>query len=292
MFAGVVLPSSARDSRPLSTQTFASGRLCSSRRACRSSRAGCGTVGSATMLPVGVVVVAPTTTVCPASPALTVFGTHRDELVERQEQVGLLAEPVRARGGAAREAQVADDRAGLLRQPDLVEAAHVIAVEHRGGAEHLRHRHDAGAADPGDAQRELVVGHDERGLGRDRRGVGQALPGPNRPLTVPPTLPPARCGAPASVARRRRASTVMNDGQSPSRHEKSRLQVVWSISVLRPNGVSIGCTERQLLTSPQSPQPSQMRWLITTRWFGVATSPRLRSAPRLAPRSPGRGSAR
>jgi hypothetical protein len=75
---------------------------------------------------------------------------------------------------------------------------------------------------------------------------------------------------------------VMNDGQSPSRHEKSRLHVVWSISVLRPNGVSIGCTDRQLLTSPQWPQPSQMRWLITTRWSGAAILPRLRSRRALA----------
>lgn len=47
--------------------------------------------------------------------------------------------------------------------------------------------------------------------------------------------------------------------------------------VLRPKGVSTGSTERQLLTSPQSPQPSQMRWLIATRCFGVGILPRLRA---------------
>ncbi len=59
--------------------------------------------------------------------------------VEREQHVGLaLAEPVRLGVGCEREAQVAHDRPGLLREPDLVEPAHVIAVEHRRGAEHLR----------------------------------------------------------------------------------------------------------------------------------------------------------
>ena len=34
--------------------------------------------------------------------------------------------------------------------------------------------------------------------------------------------------------------TVTNDGQSPDRQEKSRLQEDWSIWVLRPNSVSTG----------------------------------------------------
>ena len=70
---------------------------------------------------------------------------------------------------------------------------------------------------------------------------------------------------------------VMNDGQSPSRQLKSRLQVVWSMVVLRPKGVSVGCTDRQLLMRLQSPHPSQIRWFITTRWRGVSTVPRLRA---------------
>ena len=73
------------------------------------------------------------------------------------------------------------------------------------------------------------------------------------------------------------SSMVMNDGQSPSRQLKSRLQVVWSMVVLRPKGVSVGWTDRQLLMRLQSPHPSQIRWLITTRCLGVSTSPRLRA---------------
>ncbi|MYA14622.1 MAG: hypothetical protein F4Z26_07865 [Acidimicrobiaceae bacterium] len=46
--------------------------------------------------------------------------------------------------------------------------------------------------------------------------------------------------------------------------------------VLRPNGVSTGCTDRQLLMEAQSPQPSQIRSLMNTRWRGTATVPRLR----------------
>ena len=51
----------------------------------------------------------------------------------------------------------------------------------------------------------------------------------------------------------------------------------WWIAVLRPNSVSIGCTDRQFDFTPQSPQPSQTRSLITTRMGGSAARPRLRS---------------
>ena len=71
--------------------------------------------------------------------------------------------------------------------------------------------------------------------------------------------------------------TVMNDGQSPSRHVKSWLHDDWWMRVLRPNSVSYGCTDRQLLFTPQSPQPSQTRSLMNTRIAGVASFPRLRS---------------
>ena len=57
----------------------------------------------------------------------------------------------------------------------------------------------------------------------------------------------------------------------------SKLQLVWWIRVLRPYGVSIGCTDKQLLLSPQSPQPSHTRSLMTTRNPGLASSPRLRA---------------
>ena len=57
----------------------------------------------------------------------------------------------------------------------------------------------------------------------------------------------------------------------------SKLQLVWWMRVLRPYGVSTGWTDRQLLLSPQSPQPSQTRSLMTTRKSGLAILPRLRA---------------
>ena len=57
----------------------------------------------------------------------------------------------------------------------------------------------------------------------------------------------------------------------------SKLQLVWWMRVLRPNWVITGCTDRQLLLSPQSPQPSQTRSLMTTRKSGLASLPRLRA---------------
>ena len=47
--------------------------------------------------------------------------------------------------------------------------------------------------------------------------------------------------------------------------------------VLRPNSVSTGWTDRQLEATPQSPQPSQTRSLITMRMGGSRIRPRLRS---------------
>ncbi len=54
------------------------------------------------------------------------------------------------------------------------------------------------------------------------------------------------------------------------------LQEVWSMRVLVPNSVSIGCTDRQLLLTPQSPQPSHTAGLMTTRVLRVGRVPRLR----------------
>ncbi len=54
------------------------------------------------------------------------------------------------------------------------------------------------------------------------------------------------------------------------------LQVDWSIARLRPNSVSTGSTDRQLDFTPQSPQPSQTRSLMTTRLAGSGNVPRLR----------------
>lgn len=50
----------------------------------------------------------------------------------------------------------------------------------------------------------------------------------------------------------------------------------WLISVLRPNSVVTGWTDRQLDFVPQSPHPSQTRSLITTLVSGVAALPRRR----------------
>ena len=142
---------------------------------------------------------------------------------------------------------------GLLGQPGLVEAVDLPAVEHRRGGEDLGDGDHAGAADAGQADPDVVGARVDRRV-RDVE------------LLAAPT-------APSPVLAVASTSTVMNAGQSPFRHEKSRLHEAWSIAVLRPSGVSIGCTDRQLLTSPQSPQPSQMRWLMTTRRVGHAQLP-------------------
>ena len=71
-------------------------------------------------------------------------------------------------------------------------------------------------------------------------------------------------------------STVTKLGQKPLTQEKSLLQVLWLIWRLRPNSVSSGSTDRQLLCTPQSPQPSQTSSLITTRSVGSTMVPRLR----------------
>ena len=93
---------------------------------------------------------------------------------------------VRHRGVAACDAEVADHRAGLLRQPGLIESSHLQSGEHRGGAEHLTDGDHPGAADAGEPHRE-VVGVDQtgrrrrkiaRGSGRRRaRRVGLAFDG-------------------------------------------------------------------------------------------------------------------
>ena len=75
--------------------------------------------------------------------------------------------------------------------------------------------------------------------------------------------------------------TVANAGQSPCRQDMSKLQLVWWIRVLRPYGVSIGWTDRQLLLSPQSPHPSHTRSLMTTRKSGLVDQPAAAGTPLL-----------
>ena len=201
--------------------------------------------------PGGVDELDPTTTVRSGSDGLVPRCERGDEGVEHEEHVGLAgAEPVRLGVVVQREVEVAHHRPGLLRQPDLVEAAHAVAVEHRRGADDLGDRDHAGAADADHADRDVVgLDHDLGGgkwarRGARRRGVGGGAGAASAGVVV------AADGRTRRVGHQRgRAvvSIVTNAGQSPSRHEKSRLQVVWSMRVLRPNGVSTGCTDRQLL---------------------------------------------
>ena len=71
-------------------------------------------------------------------------------------------------------------------------------------------------------------------------------------------------------------STVMKLGQKPFTQLMSLLQVLWLMVRLRPNSVSSGSTDRQLLCTLQSPQPSHTSSLMTTRTAGSTILPRLR----------------
>ena len=71
-------------------------------------------------------------------------------------------------------------------------------------------------------------------------------------------------------------STVTKLGQKPFKQLTSLLQVFWLIVRLRPNSVSSGSTLKQLLCTPQSPQPSHTKSLINTRTAGSTMVPRLR----------------
>ena len=150
------------------------GRRGRPRRGGRSSapRSGYGVVGWATIAPVGVAATEPTTIVRSRVGADAVGVARRDEQVERQQAVDAGAVGVvRRRHVAAAEAQVADDRPGLLRQAGLVEAAHDVAVEHRRRAEHLADGDHAGAADAREAHGELVGRHDGHRVGQPGAGV-------------------------------------------------------------------------------------------------------------------------
>ena len=65
-------------------------------------------------------------------------------------------------------------------------------------------------------------------------------------------------------------------GQKPCTQLKSLLQLLWSISRLRPYSVSSGSTDTQFDFTPQSPQPSQTSELMTVRFAGSTILPRLR----------------
>ena len=76
--------------------------------------------------------------------------------------------------------------------------------------------------------------------------------------------------------RRTAPSRVTKLGQKPFRQEKSLLQLDRLILRLRPSSVSSGSMLRQLLSSEQSPQPSQTAGLIKAKRFGSSIWPRLR----------------
>ena len=221
-------------------------------------------VGSTTIAPVGVWCVETTATVRSGSAVKRLAGDGGAEQVEAE--VGVDAAGDGAVGALVvvfEDADVGDHRAALLGEAGLVEAAHLLAVDQRRHADDLGHRHDAGAADADHADHALA-GNDlgiRNGTGAVGRPRGRALPG----------------------------MTSRNDGQSPSRQERSELQDAWWICVLRPNSVSTGSTERHLDFAPQSPQPSQTRSLMATRVFGRGELAAL-DAPGASPsRTSGRG---
>src|ERR1700730_6295462 len=70
---------------------------------------------------------------------------------------------------------------------------------------------------------------------------------------------------------------VRNDGQKPLTQEKSLLHELWWMRVLRPNSVGTGSTLMQFDLTPQSPQPSQTRSLMTMTSTGSSALPRPRA---------------
>ena len=150
-----------------------------------------------------------------------------------------------ARGGErlARDAQVGDHRAALLRQAGLVEARHVQAVDQRRHAEHLVDGHDAGAADAHHP-------HAEVGVVR-------------------------RAGAARAARRRARGSLVLrllagHDGEEGGAValEAREVLVAGGLVDLRlaaELGLDRHAPTGSWTSAPQSPQPSHTRSLIQTR---------------------------
>jgi hypothetical protein len=157
---------------------------------------------------------------------------------------------------------VGDHRAALLGQAGLVEADDVLAFEARGVGQGGHHGHRAGAADA------HHVDADADGVVDLVDGLGQlALEAGMRPFFF---FLRAVAGAGFGVM-------VRKDGQKPFTQEKSLLQDDWWMRVLRPNSVWTGSTLMQLDFSPQSPQPSQTRSLMTVTSTGSSALPRLRA---------------
>ena len=99
----------------------------------------------------------------------------------------------------ARQLDVAEHRAALLREAGHVDHAAALALEMRGHAEDRADRDDAGAADAGDDDRIGTVGQLRASLGSgDDGGLGVS---------------------PRCALRGRAPCTVTNDGQKPSTQE-------------------------------------------------------------------------
>jgi hypothetical protein len=120
-------------------------------------------------------------------------------------------------------------------------ASWVIALALHVGrhAQQLADGDDAGAAHAGHHDAPGALGHGQHRLGH--RGRVAAWPATGAGFfSVPPV-------------------TVTKLGQKPFTQDRSWLQLLWLIWRLRPNSVSSGSTETQLLFTEQSPQPSQTR---------------------------------
>ena len=77
--------------------------------------------------------------------------------VEQQQRVGVSSADLGSPGVALlTDPKIRNDLPTLLRQAGLVEARGNEAIEHRCGRQHLRHGHNARAADPDDQQRRLL----------------------------------------------------------------------------------------------------------------------------------------
>ena len=100
---------------------------------------------------------------------------------------------------------------------------------------------------------------------------GQHHDGPLDPAMISRQI--AAEGVKPEPARRRSSApcTLTKLGQKPLTQEKSLLHEVCSICRLRPQSVSTGSTDRQLLAWPQSPQPSQTASLMKARFGGSAS---------------------
>ena len=224
------------------------------------------------MRPVGTALVETTATVRSRSAVSEVLGARRAEQVEAEVDVD-------ARRAGALLAAATGSR--VMRRSETTGPPFCVrpvwsrpdtwqAVEQRRHAEHLADGHDAGAADARSSAR--------RSPRRRRAGsrLGQ--------LDVERTA----CACFALLARAR-----------PSGTTGSRPRGTRSPCCRRPGG-SASCgrtrsrpasTDRQLDFSPQSPQPSQTRSLITTR--SAARAPcRACAGGAARPRTPGRGSGR